>query len=327
MAVIGFDLGGTKLSGALFDRNGSILYKTTHLLEKRQGKAVSALIQTQWEALSNYARKNTIPLQAVGMSVPGISYPDSGKVWVPNIPGWTEYPLYQELSTMINDTSIRIHIDNDRACSLLGELWMGKVKGCKDAIFLAVGTGIGAGILANGQILNGASGAAGAIGWMALNRPFIPQYTDCGCFEYYASGVGIAKVARDFLDEAGASYEGVMQHIPPPKLTARDVFEASKKGDDIAQKVLSQAVAYWGMAIANLINLFNPEKIILGGGVFGPALDYLPNILQEAQKWAQPVSVQQVKLEGAALGPDAALYGAGYLALRNTPQISSPKAL
>src|SRR5690606_32241239 len=105
------------------------------------------------------------------------SYRDSGKVWVPNIPGWTEYPLYQELSEIINDASMHIHIDNDRACSLLGELWMGKAKECKDAIFLAVGTGIGAGILVNGQILNGASGAAGAIGWMALNRPFMPEYT------------------------------------------------------------------------------------------------------------------------------------------------------
>lgn len=327
MAVIGFDLGGTKLSGALFDRKGHILFKTNHLLEKRQGKAVASLIHIQWEALSAYAQNNTIPIQAVGMSVPGISYPNTGKVWVPNIPGWTDYPLYQELTEMVNDTSIRIHIDNDRACSLLGELWMGKAKGCKDVIFLAVGTGIGAGILANGQIISGAAGAAGAIGWMALDRPFMPKYEGCGCFEYHASGEGIAKVAREFLKNADDAYQGVLQQLPPEKVTAHDVFEAGKKGDTIAQKVLSEAIAYWGMTLANLISLFNPEKIILGGGVFGSALDYLPDIMEEAKKWAQPVSIQQVTLEAAALGPDAALFGAGYLTLHNTPQKSSPDAL
>ena len=327
MAVIGFDLGGTKLAGALFDREGHVLFKTNDSLEKRQGKAVGSLIHTQWKALSDYAQKNTIPIQAAGMSVPGISYPDSGKVWVPNIPGWTDYPLYQELSDMIHDPLIPIHIDNDRACSLLGELWMGNAKGCKDVIFLAVGTGIGAGILVNGQIIGGAAGAAGAIGWMALDRPFVPQYTDCGCFEYHASGEGIAKVARKFLSDAGNAYGGILQQLSPEELRAQDVFEADKQGDVIAQRVLSPAIAYWGMAIANLISLFNPEKIILGGGVFGPGLDYLADILQEAQKWAQPVSVQQVKLEGAALGPDAALYGAGYLAFQNTLQTSSSHIL
>jgi glucokinase len=310
MAVVGFDLGGTKLSGAIFSSDGSIKLKETLLLEKRKGSEVGSLIKDQVKKFLNTENK----IESIGISVPGISYSKTGKVWAPNIPGWDNYPLLDEIKEITND-KINITIDSDRACYILGEVWQGAAKGCKDAIFLAVGTGIGAGILVNGEILRGSNDIAGAIGWLALDRPFQEKYISCGCFEYHASGEGLAKVGKEFLQK-DINYEGILNTKKANHITAHDIFDAYNQKDPIAEKVIKQAIEFWGMAAANLVSLFNPEKIIFGGGVFGPALQFLKEIKSEAKKWAQPISINQVKLEGSVLGGDAGLYGAGYLALK-----------
>jgi glucokinase len=204
-------------------------------------------------------------------------------------------------------------IDSDRACSILGERWKGAAQNCSDAIFLAVGTGIGAGILTGGRILRGANDIAGAIGWMALEHPFQHQYKDCGCFESSASGEGIANLARKIARER-KDYNGLWKTKYLDAVTALDVFEAYEEKDPVAEEVLHHCIELWGMAVGNLISLFNPQKIIFGGGVFGPAIKFIPGIKEEAIKWAQPVSMQYVTLETSALGTNAGLYGACYIA-------------
>jgi len=312
MSVIGFDLGGTKLSGAVFSKDGKIISKETVLLEKRKGNEVGSLIKEQVKKLLS----NHSDVEAIGVSVPGISYSKTGNVWAPNIPGWDDYPLLKVIKEPAGE-KIRVTIDSDRACYILGEVWQGSARGCKDVIFLAVGTGIGAGILVNGEILRGSNDIAGAIGWMALDRPFQEKYISCGCFEYHASGEGLAKVGKEFLQKE-INYEGILNIKKENHLTAHDIFEAYNQKDPLAEKVIRQAIEFWGMAVANLVSLFNPEKIIFGGGVFGPALRFLDDIKSEAKKWAQPISINQVKLEGSMLGGDAGLYGAGYLALKQS---------
>jgi glucokinase len=177
-----------------------------------------------------------------------------------------------------------------------------------------VGTGIGAGILIDGKILRGSHDIGGSVGWMALNKPFDKKYVGCGCFEYYASGDGIARFTRELLHKE-PSYAGVLRDHK--QITAHHVFEAYDGSDPLAVRVLNECVIYWGMAAANLISMFNPEKIIFGGGVFGPALRFLKPIEEESRKWAQPISVTQVKYEASGLHGDAAIYGAGFLALNN----------
>jgi glucokinase len=320
MAVIGLDLGGTKLAGALFTRSGKILQKSVVPLEGRQGRAVGELIRQELKNLLTAARAKRVNVSAIGVSVPGISYSRTAKVWAPNIPGWDDYPLRREILAALPDKCIRVVIDSDRACYILGETWRGVAKGCRNAIFLAFGTGIGAGVLIDGRILRGAHDIAGAIGWLALDRPFRREYVGCGCFEYHASGEGLAKVANELLARhrgrvAAKSYK--VKRLQGYKgLTARDVFSAYDRGDPVAKEVLAQAIECWGMTVANLVSLFNPEMIIFGGGVFGPAAQFLGDIYAEAQKWAQPISIKQVKLQASKLGGDAGLYGAGCLALQ-----------
>jgi len=312
MPVIALDLGGTKLAAALFSNDGELFFKSTIALEKRAGQEVVELIINQVSDLLTKSIEMNFNVTAIGICVPGIAYAKSGRVWAPNIAGWDDYPLREELEKKFSDYKIKI--DSDRACYILGEVWKGNARGCSDAIFLSVGTGIGAGILINGEVLRGSQDIAGAIGWMALDRSFQEKYIGCGCFEYHASGEGIAKVAREMLN---TNKESVLKKMNPGLMTAKDVFAAAESDDELAKKIIDNAVECWGMAVANLVSLFNPEKIIFGGGVFGPALKHLDKIFTEAKKWAQPVIIKQVQLLGSALGNDAGLFGAGWLALKD----------
>jgi glucokinase len=259
--------------------------------------------------------EGNIPVSSLGICIPGIAHAKTGKVWAPNIPGWEDYPLLEELQNGLEDKSINIKIDSDRACYILAEVWKGNARGNRDVIFLSVGTGIGAGILVNNEVLRGAHDIGGAIGWMALNKPFDNKFITCGCFEYNASGAGLVKVAKEFIVNKRFS-ESILNNKDLARLTAKDIFNAYEVSDRLAIAVINNAIEYWGMAVANLVSLFNPEKIIFGGGVFGPALKFLDAIYEEAKKWAQPISILQVKLERAALGNEAGLYGAAYLAFK-----------
>src|SRR5687767_10308356 len=172
MAVISLDLGGTKFAAALISNEGNIIITETQPLEKRKGRDVSDLILQQANKLLKKAIEKNLRVSSLGICVPGISYSKTKKVWAPNIPGWDDYPLLDELQKGLEDKNLKIKIDSDRACYILGEVWKGNARGCSDAIFLSVGTGIGAGILVNNQVLRGAHDIAGAIGWLALEKLF-----------------------------------------------------------------------------------------------------------------------------------------------------------
>lgn len=312
MSVIALDLGGTKLAAAVFDEAGGISLKRSHALSGREGKEVGELIKEVIRALQYETVHDRMPLTGVGICVPGISNSNTGMVWAPNIPGWEEYPLKEDILGTLKNKNLKVMIDNDRVCSVLGEKWKGAAQHCHHAVFIAVGTGIGAGIITNGRVLQGAHGIAGATGWMALSGPYEEKYKSCGCFEYYASGEGIVRSAREFINEE-KNYQGILKKYH--QLTAKDVFSALGTGDIVARRAIGKAIELWGMAAANFISIFNPEKIIFGGGVFGPAAQFLPDIRKEAEKWAQPVAMKQVELVTSLLENDAALYGAAFQAM------------
>ena len=311
--VIAVDLGATKISAALVADDGSLLAREHALLAGRGGDDAAALVAEACRALvADAGGRGVEPPRAVGVAVPGIARAARGTVWAPNIPGWDDYPLRDALHRALGDGA-RVVIDSDRAACILGETWRGAAAGARDAIFLAVGTGIGAGILVDGRVLRGHADIAGAIGWLALDRPYDERWTSCGCFEYHASGPGLVTVARDLLRQTPI-YRGELRELADDVTTA-GVLDAAERGDEIALRVVSQAIEFWGMATANLVSLFNPETIVFGGGVFGPALRFLDRIADEAGRWAQPIAMQQVRLVPSALGGDAALVGAARLAM------------
>lgn len=300
MAVIGIDLGGTKVAAAIFHADGKMLLKESHLLAGATGAAVADLIVETVKSL--ISQKPDVHVDAVGVCVPGIAYSQKDTVWCPNIPGWEDFPLKKHIQEGLGIAGIKVCVESDRTCYILGETWKGNAQGCKDAIYLAVGTGIGAGILLDGRIIHGASDITGATGWMALEAPYKEEFVPVGCWEYYASGNGIGTNAKKlYNDESKSSY---------------DVF-AGYGTDPIATQILDKAIQMWGMGTANLVSLFNPEKIIFGGGVFGPAVKFIPRIYEEACKWGQPISMKQVEFCASGIEGEAALLGATALAIRS----------
>lgn len=313
MPAIGLDLGGTKISAALFTPQGEPMHRDTVAIEGRAGDEVGVLILEQVRTLLRVADGDGLQVSGVGIAIPGIYRAATQTVWAPNIAGWDDYPLVHEVHAAL-PRGVPVRVDSDRACAVLGETWRGGAAGVRDAVFLLVGTGIGAGILVDGHIVRGVGDAAGAIGWLALNRPYREAYEAMGCFEYHASGPGIAAKARRLV-EMDPTHDGALRREDLERLTAREVFAAYDEGDRIATHVLDEAVAYWGMAVANLVSLFNPQTIVFGGGVFGPAVRFLEQIRAGAMQWAQPISIQQVALLASQLADDAVLYGAGRLAM------------
>ncbi|MEO1010495.1 MAG: ROK family protein [Bacteroidota bacterium] len=315
MGVIGIDIGGTKISAALFLANGHILKREISPVPEKGGKEVVRLIGDLVLSLIRHAEDSDYKVVAVGACVPGIYDPVEKTAWAPNIPDWEHIPLWEMLKAHLQDPSIELVIESDRSCYILGEIWKGCAQGCTDAIFIAVGTGIGAGILCNGQIIGGRNGIAGAVGWMALEPPYLEKYDGWGNFEHYASGDGIARSAVEMLGEA-REQKSILDSIPVTEITAYHVFEALEANDPLAMAVMDKAIGYWGMAVANLVSTFNPQKVIFGGGIFGPAVQFLDRIGQQAELWAQPLAMRLVTLEASVLGGDAGLIGTGCLAIR-----------
>lgn len=309
MAVIALDLGGTKLAWGLFSSAGRLLETGMDLLPAGHGSGVGKLMANAIGYLRGRCSVND-PVTGIGICVPGVWRPATRTVWAPNIIGWDDYPLWDEINLVAEGVDLKI--DSDRSCCILGEAWLGAAMNCRDAIFVTVGTGIGAGVMSDRQILRGAQGIAGAIGWMALQGPYRQDYSQCGCYEQYASGEGIAKSARAML-RANPAYAGALAAIPEDRLCASDVFTAYRGGDPLARQIMEQVVRFWGMATANLVSIFNPDKIVFGGGLFGPAVAFLDQIYEEAKQWAQPGSMRHVTLVPSQLGADAALYGAAAL--------------
>ena len=243
----------------------------------------------------------------IGVCVPGIINEQTGTVWAPNIPGWSDFPLKESIKKAFPGSEI--FIASDRTCYILGETARGASRGLQNAIYISVGTGIGAGILSDGRVLGGAGGIAGAIGWMAMGQPYIEEYSLCGYFETYASGTGIATRAR------------TLSRDPETFPNTQAVFHAYKKGHPVALAVIDKAIECWGMASANLVSLFNPEMIVWGGGVFGPAVRFIDTIYAHATRWAQPVAMKACRFQPTALSGKAGLLGAGQLALKTTNNV------
>jgi glucokinase len=323
MPVIAMDLGGTKLATAVFDAAGNARHHDRVALDGRRGTEVAALVAERCAvARAQLRAEGSSGADGVGVTVPGIYRAARGTVWAPNIPGWDDYPLRDELRAALGD-DVPVVIDSDRAAYILGETWRGAAQGARDAVFIAVGTGIGAGLLVDGRVLRGAGDIAGAVGWLALDRPFRDAYVSCGCFEHHASGPGLAKVARELI-AADATYAGELRDVSPDALSAHDVFDAHERGDPIAVRVIDEAIGYWGMAAANLVSLLNPEVVVFGGGVFGPAVRFLDRIRAEALRWAQPIAARETRFVATTLGGDAGLYGAGRLALLERSSAARP---
>ncbi len=288
-AVWAVDLGGTKIAAARVSRNGRLSdYVEVQTPPDGRHKVVEVVV----ELLERMPAKD---IGAIGVDVPGLAWPD-GYVWAPNIPGWRRMPLGPALKRRFR---LPVMVESDRNAFVVGEAWQGAARNCRDVVFLAVGTGIGAGILAAGRLLRGHGELAGAVGWMALRNQYQPIYKKIGCFEAHASGTGIGLAAsREFGRQ----------------LSARELTALARRGDRKAKAVLERAGHDLGLGLSNLVDVLNPEVIVIGGGVAAAGNLVLDVARKTMKQWGQPLAVKQVRVMRSRLGTRAGLLGAAKLA-------------
>jgi glucokinase len=290
-AVLAIDIGGTKLATAVVDPDGGIRARRKVAIERENVAATVNQIVNEAASVMAEAGLDWPQVDGVGVIVPGIYRENEGTAWAPNL--WGDQ--YVDLRTALRDRlPSEIHIDSDRAGYVLGEQWLGAAQGLSDVIFLAVGTGIGAGILSGGRLIRGAGGIAGAVGWFALQPDYQAAYRNCGCWEAEAAGPALAR--RGGED------------------SAERVVEAARGGSPKASAAIGETVRYLAMGIANLISVFNPEMVVLGGGLMQAGDLFLEPIRGAVPQWAQPYSARQARIELSALGESAGLLGAAKIA-------------
>jgi glucokinase len=232
-------------------------------------------------------------------------------VWAPNIPGWDDFPLLDTL-TRAAGPDAPVVIDSDRAACIVGETWRGAARGARDAVLLTIGTGIGGGLILNGQIYRGSSGAGAELGHMTIDEDGPPCQGTCrgvGHLEAFASGTAVAAAARRLADERPDGDLG-RARAAGERLDGRHVVELARRGDGDARSVVARAGEHLGVGIANYVNVFNPEVVVVGGG-FAAAGDLLlePARRIVAERALVP-SRDQVRIVTGELGARAGLVGA-----------------
>lgn len=308
--VIGVDLGGTNIRVALLDADGNLSY--TRRMPTKSELGPDAVISRIAELVNDVARQGGASMDTpVGVASPGPLNPRKGIVhYTPNLPGWRDVPLVAKLESQINR---KVALANDGNCATLGEMRFGRAQGVQNLVYLALGTGIGGGVVSEGVLIDGKNGLGAEIGHtlVAIDGPRC-NCGSIGCLESFASGWAIQaeamKVATtadgDKLHEIAG--EGVIH--------AGIVAKAATQGHEASIAILDRAGRALGAAIGSFINMFDPEMIVIGGGVaalgellIGPARKAIPQYSFVDMRTGVPVEYSQ-------LGGDTGLYGAGALA-------------
>jgi glucokinase-like ROK family protein len=260
--VLGIDLGGTKMYGAISDLGGRILNEIDIGHHGTSGEESFNRLVTLIDALLASPKLEGRKVRGIGVGAPGITLHREGIVkWAFTL-NWKDYPLKAKLSEHYN---LPITVDNDVNLATLGEFWFGAGQSTRNMVLVAVGTGIGSGIIIDGALYRGASEASGEIGHMIPGREFLGKdYRDFGSLESVASGTGIRERASSIFQSQG-------DLAFAEKLTAEQVFEAARQKQEWACRIIDETVDYLAIAISNLSVSFDPELIVLGGGVTNSA--------------------------------------------------------
>ena len=309
---IGVDIGGTNIKIALVDFEGKIIYSNTTPTRAEMGfEAGVANIKQAIKDLMQETNETAKTIEAIGFGLPGqIDYKAGMVKNLPNIPGWINIPLGKLIE---DEFQIPTRLDNDVRCAALGELNFGAGKGCENLICITVGTGIGSGIVLNGKLVRGASNAAGEIGHikMTLGKGPLCGCGDYGCFEAYASGPSIVSMAKEFI--SGGKSAKYKEMATDGIITPYIVAQAALQGDAVSLQIFKQMGEIIGIGLSSVVNLLNPEKIIIGGGVADAGEILLEPIRKTIENRAMPIQKEAVKVVPAQLANAAGVIGASLL--------------
>ena len=310
--VLAVDLGGTKLAVALVNRTGKVLRQKSMSVDLSSTLApVRQIVELARELACGKGVRGGIA--AVGVAVPGLVRRDE-TVWAPNLPGWKRMALARRLNQALG---VPVVVESDRNAAVLGEAWRGAARGKNDAIVLMLGTGIGAGILSGGRLVRGAHELSGCAGWMVVADEYGPEARRAGQLESLAAGPAIASAAKKALTRG---IGGLLEEIPAERITAYEVAEAARRGDPVSIEVYLEAGRLLGYCVANLVSLFDPEIVVIGGGLVKASDLFLDALRKAMKERAQPIAGKQVRVVVSRLGGEANLLGVACEARRRGDQ-------
>jgi len=319
--AIGVDLGGTNLRVAAVDEQGTMLARLTTPTKSLRSteRVVAAMCEHIRELMGSF--KSAGPLRGIGIGIPGIIDLRTGVLREsPNLPGWHDYPVREEIERRLET---RVILENDANAAAMGEFWLGAARGYDSMCMLTLGTGVGGGIILNGSLWHGMTGMAGEPGHMTVE----PEGPPCpcgnrGCLEQFAGATAIVRMAK----EAGASGEApvLAEAIQDPAFVSKSVCDLAKAGDGPSCRIFKTVGTSLGIAIAGMVNLLNLPIFVIGGGGSGAWDLFSPSIFEELQKRSfvhratMTSSVDDARSPGtqvalAQLGSDAGIYGAARL--------------
>jgi len=301
---IGIDLGGSSLKYALGTSLGEIIKKNerpSHSTEKIEvilNEIYQAILETM-----EYAKSKGLKASVIGIGTPGAVDVTKGflKGSTPNFKYWQNVPIRDEIESKVN---LPVFVDNDANLMSLGEAKYGAGIGHKNIICLTIGTGIGGGIICNGELFRGSNYSGAELGHITLRHDGLScKCGGKGCLERYASATAMIE----------SFYKKSRLHSPDlkkNKINVKYIFDQKKSGNPLAIEIIEKSTYYLGRGIANFINIFNPSLIIIGGGVSGAGKAYLKEVENVAFHYAMDCSKENVKIVGAKLGNKAGSLGA-----------------
>jgi glucokinase len=308
---VGVDLGGTNIKVGICDEQGNLLhtYEGPTGTEEGPEEVLNRIAQYVRKIVedSNYDWEQ---VAGIGAGLAGfMDIPEGFIKLSPNL-GWHNVPAKKILEEKLGKT---VKIDNDANVAALGEAWSGAGKGVKNLVCYTLGTGVGGGIIINGQIYQGAGGMAGELGHMSIVPDIEAINCGCGqvgCLETVSSATGIVRMANDAVERSEHTSLALLEEIE-----AKDVFDAAKSGDEVALRIVHRAAYYIGKSMAILSVVINPNRFILGGGVSKAGEILFTPIRETYMKFTPEQAREGVEIVPATLGNDAGVVGAAGLNL------------
>jgi glucokinase len=254
-------------------------------------------------------------ITAVGVGSPGpVDAAEGLVVAPPNLPGWDRVPLRQTIEDALG---IPTYLENDANAAALGENVFGAGRGTKEMIYMTVSTGVGGGFIFGGKLYGGASGAAAEVGHMTI----LPRGPHCGCgnrgcLEAVASGTAIAREGRELLLRDVPTLIAELAGGDPDLVSAKVVAQAAQQGDAEAEEIIYEAMSYLGVGVANLVNLLNPELIVIGGGLTNMGDALFGAVRRAVDRRTFPIAAQRVRIVPAELGDRVGVLGAAAVAMQ-----------
>ncbi len=311
--VFAADLGGTHLRVATVDRNGKIYCR--QMQPTPQAEKPNEIVRALIDAVHGCERKTAEQggvLSAVSVVVPGtVNVAEGVVVKAPNVPCLDGFRLAAALESELEWPVI---LENDANAAAIGEMWRGAGQGHRTLICVTLGTGVGGGIILDGKLWRGVNGSAAEIGHIGVD-PFAGVACTCGsrgCLEVYASATAIVRMTR----EARPRYPNSVLH-DTEDLTSAKIYQAGKEGDELAIEVFRRMGVYLGIGLASLINVLDPDIVIIGGGLSNGWELFEKHMHQQVMERAFPIPARRVKILRAQCGDDAGLLGAARLAFKD----------